>query len=140
LFIFSTPGFIRHLWQLKTVVFLHWCLICSILFLMPTIGDANRWWGDSRLARFKATTKINKWSSLLWAFKVLSITKLSMKGLFVTLSLNNSQNKWNSTLQHSVWLNVIFNYKKRFVLQNKLTLLLKFVLHNTWTLQLFTII
>ncbi len=22
---------IRHLWQLKTVVFLHWCLICAVL-------------------------------------------------------------------------------------------------------------
>jgi hypothetical protein len=31
LFIFSTPVVIRHLWQLKTVVFLHWCLICAIL-------------------------------------------------------------------------------------------------------------
>ncbi len=28
---FSTPGLIRHLWQLKTVVFLHWCLIHSLL-------------------------------------------------------------------------------------------------------------
>ncbi len=27
LFIFSTPVLVRHLWQLKTVVFLHWCLI-----------------------------------------------------------------------------------------------------------------
>ncbi len=24
---FSTPVSIRHMWQLKTVVFLHWCLI-----------------------------------------------------------------------------------------------------------------
>ncbi len=31
LFIFSTPVLIRHLWQLKTLVFLHWCLISSIL-------------------------------------------------------------------------------------------------------------
>ncbi len=29
-FIFSTPVLIRHLWQLKTVVFLHWCLICAL--------------------------------------------------------------------------------------------------------------
>jgi hypothetical protein len=27
LFIFSTPVLIRHLQQLKTVIFLHWCLI-----------------------------------------------------------------------------------------------------------------
>ncbi len=25
------PELIRHLWQLKTVVFLHWCLICVVL-------------------------------------------------------------------------------------------------------------
>ncbi len=31
LFVFSTPVLIRHLWQLKTVVFLHWCLICVVL-------------------------------------------------------------------------------------------------------------
>ncbi len=27
----STPVLIRHLWQLKTVVFLHWCLIHAVL-------------------------------------------------------------------------------------------------------------
>jgi hypothetical protein len=31
LFMFSTLELIRHLWQLKTVVFLHWCLICAFL-------------------------------------------------------------------------------------------------------------
>jgi len=30
-FIFSMPVLIRHLWQLKTVVFLHWRLICAAL-------------------------------------------------------------------------------------------------------------
>ncbi len=28
--IFSTPQLIRNLWQLKTVVFLHWCLIRAV--------------------------------------------------------------------------------------------------------------
>jgi hypothetical protein len=28
--IFSTPELIRHPWQLKTVVFLHWCLMCAV--------------------------------------------------------------------------------------------------------------
>jgi hypothetical protein len=28
---FSTPVLIRHLWQLKTVVFVHRCLICAVL-------------------------------------------------------------------------------------------------------------
>jgi hypothetical protein len=31
LFIFSMPVLIRHLWQLKTVGFLHWCLIHALL-------------------------------------------------------------------------------------------------------------
>jgi hypothetical protein len=31
LFIFSTPVLNRHLWQLKTVVFLHWCLIRAVV-------------------------------------------------------------------------------------------------------------
>jgi len=29
-FIFSTPVFIKHLWQLKTAIFLHWCLTCGV--------------------------------------------------------------------------------------------------------------
>ncbi len=33
LFIFSTPVLIRHLWQLKTVVFLLWCLISAVLLI-----------------------------------------------------------------------------------------------------------
>jgi len=28
---FLTPMLIRHLWQLKTIVFLHWCLIWTVL-------------------------------------------------------------------------------------------------------------
>ncbi len=28
---FSMPGLIIHLWQLKAVVFLHWCLIGALL-------------------------------------------------------------------------------------------------------------
>ncbi len=31
LFIFSTPDLIRHLWELKKVAYLHWCLIQAVL-------------------------------------------------------------------------------------------------------------
>ncbi len=31
LFIFSVPVLIRHVWQHKGVVFLHWCLMCAVL-------------------------------------------------------------------------------------------------------------
>jgi hypothetical protein len=37
---FSTIVLIRHLWQLKTVVFLHRCLICALL-LDRDIGHGN---------------------------------------------------------------------------------------------------
>jgi hypothetical protein len=40
LFIFSTPELIRHLWQLKTIVFLHKYLICSV----PLGGGARLLW------------------------------------------------------------------------------------------------
>jgi hypothetical protein len=33
-FNFSTPVLIRHLWQLKTVVFLHWCLKLAVVLAM----------------------------------------------------------------------------------------------------------
>ncbi len=33
-FIFSTPVLIRYLWQLKAVVFLHWCLILTVLLYL----------------------------------------------------------------------------------------------------------
>jgi hypothetical protein len=28
---FLTPELIRHLWELKTIVVLHWCIICTVL-------------------------------------------------------------------------------------------------------------
>jgi len=34
LLIFSTPVLISHLWQFETVIFLHWCLIRSVLFVL----------------------------------------------------------------------------------------------------------
>jgi hypothetical protein len=33
LLIYSTPVLIRHLWQLKTIIFLHWFLICPVLLV-----------------------------------------------------------------------------------------------------------
>jgi hypothetical protein len=38
MFIFSTPVLIRHLWQLKAVVFLHWCLLHAVV-LSKHVGE-----------------------------------------------------------------------------------------------------
>ncbi len=46
LFIFSTPELIRHLWQLKTIVFLHQYTICSV----PLFKNQRKSLTDSLLA------------------------------------------------------------------------------------------
>jgi hypothetical protein len=49
LFIFSTLVLIRHLWQLKAAVFLHWCLICNVLLsfgplsIRPNVIASLKW-------------------------------------------------------------------------------------------------
>ncbi len=48
LFIFSTSVLIRHLWQLKTVVFLHWGLICAILLLKQHLSEKKFYNFDDR--------------------------------------------------------------------------------------------
>jgi hypothetical protein len=40
---FFTPVLIRHLWQLKTVFFLHWCLICPVLLTTLAKAKAKIW-------------------------------------------------------------------------------------------------
>jgi len=35
---FFNTSVIRHLWQLKTIVFLHWCLIRALLFTKSTVS------------------------------------------------------------------------------------------------------
>ncbi len=38
--IFSTPVLIRHLWQFKTIVFLHWCLIRAVLLQLVCFSSS----------------------------------------------------------------------------------------------------
>jgi len=53
LFSFSTPELIRHLWQLKRVVFLHWCLICAVLFRSPWLGLKGASGKDDNVSLFR---------------------------------------------------------------------------------------
>ncbi len=55
LFIFSTPGLIRHLWQLKMFVFLHWCLICTVLLFQIINSKKFAWWRSVVQRRVKAS-------------------------------------------------------------------------------------
>ncbi len=42
LLIFSTPVLIRHLWQLETVHFLHWCIIRAVLLATKSVVLTNK--------------------------------------------------------------------------------------------------
>jgi len=44
LFSLSTPVLFRHLWQLQTVVFQHWCLVRAVLTFNSSIGTD---WGTT---------------------------------------------------------------------------------------------
>ncbi len=58
LFMFSTPASIRYLWHLKTVAFLHWCLIRTVLLIERHLADRyliNSDFVDKYLAHFANT-------------------------------------------------------------------------------------
>jgi hypothetical protein len=82
LFIFSTPVLIRHLWQLKTVVFLHWCLIRTVLL------------GLVEMKKFKSNSQLIHFHQKVWRHDTqlngMQPNNLSIKGLFVTLSIDDT--------------------------------------------------
>ncbi len=81
LFIFSTPVLIRHLWQHKTVVFLHWCLICVFILI------CNEW--NHRFLR-KQKKRLHKFCY------VAATSACSSMGIFVAAT--NSTNQTQGSL------------------------------------------
>ena len=74
---FLTPVLIRHLRQLKTVVFLHWCLICAFLlkgtttFSMTILGMFLRHFGKTFF-----TVKLR-----CVTFSVVMVSGINLRGL-----------------------------------------------------------
>jgi hypothetical protein len=56
-----------HLWQLRTVVLLHWCLICSVLLFLSDQQSRPRCFGTHRITR----TNLSKQDKTLAAFSTL---------------------------------------------------------------------
>ncbi len=56
MFIFSTPVLIRHLWQLKTIVFLHWCVIHTIPLVNWEVASIILSVVKSKLFQFSSQT------------------------------------------------------------------------------------
>jgi hypothetical protein len=74
LFNFSTQVLIKHLWQLKTVVYLHWCLISVVLLqLKKALFD-----------RFLIENFVISWLNLLRRFRLVGATTSSIKTLSIT--------------------------------------------------------
>ncbi len=54
--IFSIPVLIRHLWHLKTLVFLHWCLIHTVLLDHNNTSHVATW-----LPYFRSHLRVGWW-------------------------------------------------------------------------------
>ncbi len=76
LLIFSMPVLIRHLWQLKTFVFLHWCLINALL--LGCVGQIKKCMHTRQLMF------IQNLSSIIYSF-------LSEMGKLVAPSVANAK-------------------------------------------------
>ncbi len=85
--IFSTPVLIRNLWQLKTVVFLHWCLICAVQLVYKTNLS------PSLVAYFKVTDILKNTSFLC----LLRVHNVLQKRPLVWLYLTNSPSAIKAT-------------------------------------------
>ncbi len=107
--IYSTPMLIRHPWQLKPVVFLHWCLICSAV-LSPlcwvSLCWVSLWWVSLSFLNFevpslKLTSKTTMlfiryqkfWTSKAWPHlpsrwrNLVTLLLLFLKSHFLHLQL-----------------------------------------------------
>jgi len=70
---FSTPRLIRHLWQLKTVIFLHWCVMHAALLTMTGFGTLTNWCYHHVLTKWRLTN----WLSVKWRGAQNSLIQLN---------------------------------------------------------------
>ncbi len=105
LFIFLTPELIRNLWQLKTAVFLHCCLICAVplgvfVFVCEARGLASRFihtcvvglailLSDAISIENLLSFQIPKmiWKDGKFSFEIASLSKNTRLTLLVYMSL-----------------------------------------------------
>jgi hypothetical protein len=97
LFIFSTPVLIRHLWQLKTVVFQQRCLICAVLLVFGiTMMALGTCFGCQRLLSRHLwqlkTVVFMHWCLIHAVLLVFIITKMALgTRLFCLLNCHGCQ-------------------------------------------------
>jgi hypothetical protein len=109
LFIFSTPVLIRHLWQLKVVVFPHWCPILTVLFIILFIVTTSHheiifcmWFIFSALVLIRHLCQLKVVVFLHWhlinTVLLFMFQLLSMKSIFA--ASHSDINQLNSGLLH----------------------------------------
>jgi hypothetical protein len=134
LFNFSTPVLIRHLWQLKTVVFLDYALFnCQKKFYEIVSEWKSSRWGvtgfdhEGMILAIIITHcnyhLIDACGAMTLAITTFSITTLSITALSITTELRDTRDN-NLKLWHGREKVAIF-YRKRLVVNNKSSLLLK---------------
>jgi len=75
-FIFSTPVFISYMWQLKTVVFPHWCLLHAVLLVMKDhIFEKEKHFGHSHqlksfIRQVPGNSRMGNYGAWLWRYNI----------------------------------------------------------------------
>ncbi len=107
-FIFSTPVLIRHLWQLKTVVFLLWCLICAVPL---NIVVKQHWaWG---ILGWEALQRIHDsagTAELVWVKPILALFWTNG----VTFQKTEQVNLWNFMIFSCLNLSTFYPLKYEY--------------------------
>jgi hypothetical protein len=88
---FLAPGLIRHLWQLKTVFFLYWGLICAVLFGPALLTNIRLGWQWLAVKNSLSYCRISEKGVATFSITTLSIMTLIIMGLFAMLGINGIQ-------------------------------------------------
>ncbi len=101
MFIFSTPVLIRHLWQLKTAVFLHGCLICTV--------PLNKCIQFQMCCIIKKVSTKYKYSTIFFRPSLIRSSFVDL--IFGRMTIHPTNKKWrhdnqnNDTQHNDTWYN-----------------------------------
>ncbi len=127
-FIFSAPVLIRHLRQIKAVVFMHWCLMRAVLLLYDITICCRTLLGHTKLLWQCMSTlaKINHWHF----FKRQYQFSQKLSKFMTKIKIIDTMHKYTTDSPNSF---------QAVVVHDRSNLLLKVFYENTWSLQLNSI-
>ncbi len=125
---FSTPELIRNPWQLKTAVFLHWCLLCAvplryrywelsyrIFTIFPGRGEKFR---EYQVNKYNSIQITNSTFSRYLKIILLHVSVLDLYTIFVIKMISNgyfcTQNDMKLIVLYSKWYKIEYFWIKTF--------------------------